>query len=420
MFKFTILAKDKHSKARVGKLSTPHGTITTPCFIPVGTQASVKGLSPSDLKEIGSQIVLSNTYHLFLRPGEDIISEMGELGKFMGWDGPTMTDSGGFQVFSLGVAQKKIKISNQAGRKISKFSKSVFLNPADTQLLLPSVTKTRQDKQLKKLRQAKINEDGVWFYSQIDGKKLWFDAAVSVAIQEKVGADLIVAFDDHESPLWDYETTKVSLDRTNRWAIESLKSQKRKDQLMYGVIHGGPFEDLRKSSASFTDKHFPAIAVGGAYTSKEILYQTLDWIVPLVSGEKPRHLLGIAEIDDLFEGVERGMDFFDCVAPTRRARHGSIYIHPKSGGTKDNKFSLQITNSQFSTDKNPLDPECLCSTCQNFTRGYIHHLFRTHELLVYRLATYHNVFFITHLMEEMRSKIEEGSFPEFKRMWINE
>lgn len=222
MFKFKILAKDKSStpiksgsKARVGKLTTPHGEITTPCFIPVGTQATVKGLTPDDLKTIGSQIVMANTYHLFLRPGEDVIEEMGGIGKFMGWSGPTMTDSGGFQVFSLGRALKKEKIRDRSGRKIHKFSKSVFLSPADTTLLLPAITKTREEKVKKKLRTAIVEENGVWFYSHVDGSKLWFDSAVSIGVQEKLGADLIVAFDDHESPLWDHETTRLSLERTN-------------------------------------------------------------------------------------------------------------------------------------------------------------------------------------------------------------
>src|SRR5581483_4134466 len=264
MFNFKILQKDKSSRARAGELKTPHGTILTPNFNPVGTQATVKTLSSKDLKEIGAQIILSNTYHLHLRPGEKVIEEFGGLGKFMGWDGPTMTDSGGFQVFSLGVAQKKEVLRGSGGQKLTKFAKSVFLSPADTQFLLPSVTKTRIDKEIIKLRQAKVVEDGVWFYSHIDGSKHWFDARVSIEAQEKIGADLIVAFDDHESPLWDYETTKVSVERTERWGLESLRLHKRKDQLMYGIVHGGVFEDLRKRSAEFTNKHFKAVSIGGS------------------------------------------------------------------------------------------------------------------------------------------------------------
>jgi queuine tRNA-ribosyltransferase len=251
MFRFRILHKDKQSKARVGELVTPHGVIKTPNFNPVGTQATVKTLSAQDLREIGSQIVLSNTYHLALRPGTEVIEKLGGLGKFMGWSGPTMTDSGGFQVFSLGVAQQKVTIRDIHGRNLSKFSKSVFIDPVDLQFQLPAVTKTREEKQLRKLKEATIHEDGVWFYSHVDGSKRWFDADVSIAAQEQLGADLIVAFDDHESPLWDYEMTSLSLERTNRWGLASLAAQKRKDQLMYGVVHGGIFQDLRVSSPNF-------------------------------------------------------------------------------------------------------------------------------------------------------------------------
>lgn len=412
MFEFKILAKDKSSRARAGKLKTPHGEILTPCFMPVGTQATVKGLTPDDLKTIGAQIIMTNTYHLSLRPGADVIEAAGGIGKFMGWDGPTMTDSGGFQVFSLGRALKKQKIRDRSGRKISKFSKSVFLSPADTTLLLPSVTKTREDKEKKKLRSAIIEEEGVWFYSHLDGTKIWFDAKESIKIQEKLGADLIVAFDDHESPLWDHETTKLSLDRTNRWGLESLKSQKRKDQLMYGIVHGGMYEDLRKSSAEFVDKNFPAVSIGGSYTSKKVVHHVLDWTVPYFQEDKPRHLLGIAEIDDLFNAVERGMDFFDCVAATRRARHGSIYMHPK-----DKNYTLHITNSKFIKDQKPLDPKCACYVCQNFSRSYIHHLFMSRELLAYRLATYHNVYFVINLVREIRESIMDESFGKLKKEW---
>src|SRR6185369_12035567 len=314
-FRFTLLEKDKKSLARLGKLQTPHGTILTPEFVPVGTLASVKGITPQDLHEIGSQIVLSNTYHLHLKPGEDVIAKMGGLAKFMAWDGPTMTDSGGYQVFSLGVALKKVVIKDSAGKKLNKFTPSVFLNPADALPVLPAVTKTTEDKQKRKLKSALIHDDGVWFYSHLNGNKEWFDSEKSIAIQEKLGADLIVAFDDHESPLWDFETTKLSLERTSRWAIRSIAARKRKDQLMYGIVHGGRFEELRKFSAQVTNKYFDAIAIGGSYTSKEVLLHMISSCVPYFDEEKPRHLLGIGEIEDIFEAVSRGMDFFDCVAP---------------------------------------------------------------------------------------------------------
>ncbi len=416
--RFSIKAKDKKTKARLGILKTPNGEVSTPAYIPVGTQGSVKGLTPDQIRELGSEIVLSNTYHLHLRPGEEIIKNLGGLGKFMGWHGPTMTDSGGYQVFSLGVAQKKVSVQNKSGKRMSKFTKSVFLSPADTQFLLPSITKTRQDKIKNKLKQAIINDDGVWFYSHIDGTKEWFDARKSIHIQEQLGADLIVAFDDHESPLWDFETTQISLERTNRWALESINTHKSENQLMYGVIHGGMYEELRRASAKFTEKHFNAIAIGGSYSSKKTLYSVMDWSLENVDSNKPRHMLGIGEVQDLFEGVSRGIDFFDCVAPTRRARHGNIYLSPENGGLISNNFTVQLTNSRFKIDSMPLDPGCNCYTCLHFSRAYVHHLFSVNELLGLELATYHNVFFITNIMKKIRQAIYDGIFLELKESWL--
>lgn len=418
LFKFTILQKDKKSSARLGKLQTPHGTIETPAFIPVGTLASVKGITPQALKEIGAQIVLSNTYHLHLRPGEDVVEKMGGLTEFMGWHGPTMTDSGGYQVFSLGVAQRKVEFKDHTGKKLNKFSKSVFIKPTEMMPLLSAVTKTTEERQKRKLKSALVNDDGVWFFSHLNGNKEWFDSEKSIKIQEQLGADLIVAFDDHESPLWDYETTKLSLERTSRWAIASLKAHKRKDQLMYGVVHGGPYADLRVFSAKFTNKYFDAIAIGGSYTSKDVLLQMIASCVPHFDEEKPRHLLGIGEVEDMLEAVSRGMDFFDCVAPTRRARHGSLFIHPKNGGNKKNGFTFHITNHKYQTDPDPIDPGCVCYVCQNFTRAYIHHLFAGNELLASQLATHHNLFFITSLMKEIRESIGDGKFHLLKSQWL--
>lgn len=418
MFEFKILQKDSRSQARAGKLSTPHGEVQTPHFNPVGTQATVKTLSSTDLREIGAQMVLANTYHLHLRPGTEVVDTLGGVSKFMGWNGPTMTDSGGYQVFSLGVAQKKVKVTDRHGRKLSKFSKSVFIDPGEFSNQLPAITKTREEKELKKLRGAKITEEGVWFYSHVDGSKRWFDAEVSIKTQEQLGADLIVAFDDHESPLWDYETTRVSLERTNRWALASLAAQKRKDQLMYGVVHGGLYEDLRRESAKFTDKYFQAVSIGGSYATKQILYHVLDWTVPYFQEDKPRHLLGIGEVQDIFEGVARGIDFFDCVAPTRRGRHGNFYISPKNGGRTTNNFTIQITNSKYTLDTDPIDPGCECYTCQNYTRAYLRHLFYADELLGQRLGSYHNVYFIVNLVKEIRESILEGSFSNLFKDWI--
>lgn len=425
-FLFTVLAKDKESKARAGKLVTPHGEILTPCFIPVGTQATVKTLSSQDLKEIGAQIVLANTYHLHLRPGEKVIKELGGLAKFMSWParhrnaqalagGVTMTDSGGFQVFSLGAAQRRHVTKDAEGKKLSKFSKSVFLSQEGEG---SEIDITPQKLVKSDLKPAKIDENGVTFYSHINGTKMRLDPEISIRIQEDLGADLIVAFDDHESPLWDYEAARQSLDRTNRWGLESLAAQKRKDQLMYGIVHGGIFQDLRERSAKFTDKHFPAVSIGGSYTSKAVLYNVLDWCVPYFSEDKPRHLLGIGEVQDLFEAIARGMDFFDCVAPTRRGRHGNLYVSPQNSGTKANNFTLQITNSKFKLDQNPIDPDCECYTCQHFTRAYVHHLFRADELLAQRLGSYHNVYFIVNLVSRVREAILDERFTQIKEEWV--
>jgi len=415
---FTIEKKDKHSKARVATLTTPHGIVHTPAFIPVGTQATIKTLTPHELKDMGAEIVLANTYHLHLRPGEEVIEKMGGLSKFMSWNGPTMTDSGGFQVFSLGAAQKKVMVRGQNGDKLSKFSKSVFLDPNDTQFVLPAITKTRADKQLIKLKSAKVTEDGVKFYSHIDGHMEWFDSEKSIAIQEKLGADLTVAFDDHESPLWDFEMTKLSVERTNRWGLASLAAQTRDDQLMYGVVHGGHFPELRIESAKFTNKYFKALAIGGSYTSKQVMYQMIESCVPFFDEEKPRHLLGIAEVQDLFEAVARGMDFFDCVAATRRGRHGSLYIAPATGGHTKNNYILQIKNAKYATDDLPIDPTCTCYTCTHYTRSYVSHLFKADELLGQRLGALHNVHFIINLAKKIREALLEERFDTLKKEWV--
>lgn len=419
---FTVEKKDKHSRARAGLLKTPHGEVHTPMFVPVGTQATVKTLTPDELRAMGAEIVLANTYHLHLRPGEAVVKEFGGLSKFMSWNGPTMTDSGGFQVFSLGSAQRGSK------KKLTKFTNSVFIydqDAASVEELAPVGEMTSFMEKVSKgqhftsrIKPAKLDEEGVTFFSHLDGSKQRLDPDISIRIQEDLGADLIVEFDDHESPLWDWEETKRSLERTNRWGLESLAAQTRDDQLMYGVIHGGMFEDLRIESAKFTDKHFAAIAIGGSYSSKETLYQVIDWCSPYFADDKPRHLLGIAEVADLFEGVSRGMDFFDCVAATRRGRHGNLYISPQNGGNKKNNFSMSIVNSKFTLDPQPIDPGCTCYTCQNFTRGYVSHLYKADELLGKRLGTLHNVHFIINLAKKMRETILEDTFASFKNDWL--
>lgn len=390
-FKFEIIAKDKESKARVGRITTVHGVIETPSFIAVGTQASVKGLSPQDFKETGVQILFGNTYHLHLRPGEDLVKNFGGLGKFMSWDGPTITDSGGFQVFSLG--QKKIKILQEN----------------------------------EEVNLVKITEDGVEFRSHIDGSKHMFTPEISIEIQKKLGADLILAFDECVPHPSTYDYTKEAMRRTHKWALRSLAASQSKPfyhpwkQALYGIIQGGVYQDLREKSAKFiSDLDFDGIAIGGVSVgeSKQEMQNVLQWTIPFLPEEKPRHLLGIGEVDDIFTAVENGMDTFDCVIPTRFGRYGIVFVGPPEGKIK-NKFRIDINKTIFARDQRSIANDCLCYACQNFTRAYIHHLFRAQELLAYRLASYHNMFFINNLVKKIREAILEGRFGEMKRQWLD-
>ncbi|MBI4038937.1 tRNA guanosine(34) transglycosylase Tgt [Candidatus Daviesbacteria bacterium] len=398
MVSFRVLQKD--GKARAGKLETSYGVIETPNFIPVGTRATVKALSSKDLKQIGVQVVLANTYHLMLRPGADLIEKMGGLHQFMSWDQPVMADSGGFQVFSLGVGL-------QSGE--SKVFKSRI--------------EDFQPKQRVKL--AKVTEEGVTFYSHLDGSKHFLGPEQSIKIQKQLGVDLMVAFDDHESITQTKEEMLKSLELTERWALRSKESYRvhvddrtHIRPLLYGVVHGGLQKDLRIRSALFTDQHFEALAIGGIYGERKDLYQIIDLVVTNTSDEKIRHLLGIGEVVDLFEAIERGIDLFDCVAPTRRARNGSIYILPKNGGSNKNSFTLNIALAKFFADPKPLDPSCLCYTCQNFSRSYLAYLYKSGELLYHFLATYHNVYFIINLVANIRKSLQETQFTKLKKEWL--
>ncbi|MCL5970853.1 MAG: tRNA guanosine(34) transglycosylase Tgt [Patescibacteria group bacterium] len=386
---FEIIKKDKKSKARAGIISTPHGEIETPIFIPVGTNSSVKSVNPRDLKEMGAQIILANTYHLHLRPGESLIKKFGGLSKWMSWGKPTMTDSGGFQVFSLGVG-----LEHGVGKLL------------------------REEEGVAKPRLNKITQEGVTFQSHIDGSKQFLSPETSIEIQEKLGADLIVAFDDLESPKYSHEETENSLLLTEKWLIRSIKAHKRKDQLLYGVTHGGSFKDLREKSARFVDKHFNAIALGGAHKNKQNMHDIVDWTIESISEDKPRHMLGIGEVDDIFELIERGIDTFDCVIPTRIGRTGFFFVSPKVGNLK-NRFRMDINKPQFRIDAKPLDENCTCYTCKNFTRAYLHHLFRSRELLVYSLISTHNVHFLVNLTKQIRNAILEDKFNTLKMQWLD-
>src|SRR3989344_2059915 len=392
MKSFKILHKD--GKARVGELTTQHGVIDTPNFIPVGTQATVKALGPRELSEIGAQIVLANTYHLMLRPGADLIESFGGLHKFMGWDKPIMTDSGGFQVFSLGVA----------------------LEHGNSKVVAERGKRKRESNYVSKPRLNKITEEGVVFQSHLDGSKHILTPEKSIKIQRQLGADLIVAFDDHESSKQSKAQMMESIGLTERWGLRSLEAYKRSchdsSQILYGVIHGGTHKDLRIRSARFTDDNFDAIAIGGIYGDKRDLCRIVEWVVDEVSEDKPRHFLGIGEVEDLFNGVERGVDFFDCVAPMRRARFGSLYISPNS--------FINIRQSKFTADKKPIDPACGCLTCGNFSRAYLRHLYMADEILYHQLATLHNVYFIIHLVSAMRDSIKGNNFKKFKSGFLQD
>jgi tRNA-guanine transglycosylase len=381
-FGFKILKQDVRTAARIGEITTPHGIIATPAYIPVGTQATVKSLTPNELSTLGVQMFFVNTYHMYLRPGIATLKKLGGLHKFMAWGGPVITDSGGFQVFSLA----RTHTHNSAGSAL-----------------------------------VKITEKGVEFRSHWDGTKHLFTPETSMQWQWDMGSDIHIAFDDCTPYGVTHKQTQASLLRTHRWAARSLEAHKKLSkkkvpyQALYGVVQGGVFEDLRALSAKFiSELGFDGIAIGGVSVgeSKGEMAAVLDWVVPHLPNALPRHLLGVGEIDDVFAAVERGIDTFDCVQPTRLARTGRLLLFDVKKG-----HELDITKALFARDARPIDPACACSTCAQFSRGYLHHLFRVRELLAYRLATVHNVFVVQTLLAAIRKAIVSGTFLELKRKW---
>ncbi len=392
----------KAGQARTGIIHTPHGDIETPAFIPVGTKANVKMLDSADLVNLNAPAVLANTYHLYLRPGPDLIEKFGGMGKFMGWDGPTFTDSGGFQVFSLGFGLE------QGVGKINNMFPNEQLNP---KMVVPR----------KKL--MKVDEEGVSFVSHLDGSTHRFTPESSIKIQQKLGADIIFAFDECTSPLHDEKYTAAAMQRTHRWAERCMDAWTKRDtQALYGIVQGGAYKNLRTASTEFiASLDTPGIAIGGSLgKSKNDMYDILDWSLPILPENKPRHLLGIGEVEDLFGGSARGIDTFDCVAATRMARNGGTYIRPENGGSPDNKFHINVRSAVFASDDQPPDPGCKCYTCHNHTRAYIRHLFVTGELLAKRLATIHNLHFIFTLMSEIRKTIKNDSLITLAKVWSTE
>jgi queuine tRNA-ribosyltransferase len=387
---FKIEKKLKGALGRVGKISTPHGVIETPAFVVVGTKATVKSVNTDQVKEAGAQVVLANTYHLYLQPGDETVKKMGGLGKMMNWSGPTMTDSGGFQVFSLGAAYKK---------GISK-----VLQVTDPSLLIPE---RFDDSNAPRL--AKIGQDGVSFTSHIDGSVHYITPEKSIQIQHNLGADIIFAFDECTSPNEDLKYQSEALDRTHAWAKRSLEEHIKlntEDKIsLFGIVQGGRDEGLRKKSAKIiSEMAFDGYGIGGSF-AKEDMQTAVKWVNEILPEEKPRHLLGIGEPEDLFMGIENGVDLFDCVLPTRLGRNGTIY-------TKTGK--IHIENAEFRADINPIESDCECYTCKHYCRSYIAHLFRGNEMLAGTLASIHNIHFIVNLVKNIRQSILDDNFEEYK------
>lgn len=385
----------KHGSARAGVLHTPRGDIRTPAFVPVGTKAGVKGVLPVQLKAMGAQVVLANTYHLYLQPGEQVVKDAGALGTFMNYDGPTMTDSGGFQVFSLGAA---------FGRTITKIAKGEE-NAQDQ-----GVAVFDEDVQSKHGQLAVIDEEGVTFTSHLDGSLHRFTPERSIEIQHALGADMFFAFDECTSPTESYEYQRDAMRRTHAWAERSLKAHRQnieanRKQGIFGIVQGGRYEDLREESArEIASMDFDGFGIGGSF-SKDDMMGALQAAVKHLPEEKPRHFLGIGEPGDLLLGIQEGMDTFDCVAATRMGRHGSIY-------TKYGVINLK--NEKFKTDYGPLDPETTVPGTEGFSRAYVAHLIRSGEMLGQIIASMHNLGFILQLVDGAREALLEGRFEEYK------
>jgi queuine tRNA-ribosyltransferase len=384
---------NKQPLGRVGVISTPHGEIKTPAFIPVGTKATVKSVLPESIKDLDAQAVLSNAYHLYLQPGSDVVDEAGGLGSFMNWPGPTFTDSGGFQVLSLGVGYKKV---------IAMDSSTV---QAD------DVMATDKD------RLAHVDDDGVTFKSHLDGSMHRFTPEVSMQVQHKIGADIIFAFDECTTLLNTRNYQEKSLDRTFAWAkrciseheMLTIERSHRPYQALFGVVQGAQYEDLRRKAAKdLASLDFDGFGIGGAL-DKNKLGTIVNWVNEELPVNKPRHLLGIGEPDDLFVGVENGADTFDCVAASRVARNNAVY-------GLDGRFNISV--SAFKRDFSPIDESCGCYTCKNYTKAYLNHLIKGKEMLSSTLLTIHNEYFIVNLVAKMRQSIIDGNFFEFKEEFL--
>jgi queuine tRNA-ribosyltransferase len=389
---FEVLKKQPGTLGRAGLIHTPHGDIQTPAFVVVGTKGTVKSVKPEDMREyVGNQVALANTYHLFLQPGHEVIKEAGGLHAFSNWDMPTITDSGGFQVFSLGAA---------FGKGVTKFAKGEVSTEAD---IRPNVYSKDLAKSQGKL--CVIDEEGVTFTSHIDGSMHRFTAERSIEIQHAIGADIIIAFDECTSPTAEYAYQKEAMDRTHRWAKRSIVAHKQnyealKKQGLFGVVQGGRHLDLRQESARvLSDMDFDGFGIGGSF-SKEDLGESLRVVNEILPENKPRHLLGIGEPDDIVAGVAQGCDTFDCVAPTRIARTGGIYAHTNEGIKR-----INLMNTKYQRDFSKVDEGCDCYVCTHYTKAYLAHLFRSQEMLGAHLASLHNLYTIVHFTKKLRESI---------------
>ena len=398
---FEISARDSATRARTGTIVTAHGPVETPVFMPVGTRGTVKSLTPEELREHSAQIILGNTYHLYLQPGHELIAGLGGLHGFMGWDGPILTDSGGFQVFSLvygGIADE-VK-----GRR-----------PAHPE---------------SKPGMVKVTEEAVIFRSYIDGSQHIFTPERSIEIQKGLGADIILCFDELPPFRAGYDYTARSLERTHRWEQRCLAFHQQTlggvglpfaapnpDQALFGIVHGGVFPDLRQASAEYIGgMAFDGLCIGGSLgADKKQMREVVDMTVPHMPDHFPRHLLGIGDVDDLIEGVASGIDMFDCVSPTRLGRHGAALVRDPA-----RRWKLNVTNASLRGDPGPLEPSCRCYTCARYSRAYIHHLFRAEELLGIRLVSLHNVAFLLDLMQQIRASIRAGTFGQLRRDWLGD
>lgn len=391
---FTITARDPRTRARCGVVQTAHGPAETPVFMPVGTRATVKSLTPHELRDHGAGIILGNTYHLYLQPGHELIARRGGLHRFMGWDGPILTDSGGFQVFSL-----------------------VYGGIAD------EVKGRRPAHPAREKEMVKVTEDAVIFKSYLDGSRHVFTPERSIQVQHGLGADIILCFDELPPFRAGYDYTRESMERTHRWALRCLNAHRERDpaqlpnpdQRLFGIVHGGVFPDLRRASAeAIGAMGFDGLCIGGSLgANKAQIYEVVEMTVPHLPDGLARHLLGIGDVDDLLEGVARGIDMFDCVSPTRLGRHGAALVRDPSRNWK-----LNVGNAGLKEDDGPLQAGCGCYTCRHYSRAYIHHLYRAEELLGIRLVSLHNVAFLLSLMAEVRAAIHAGRFAELYEAWL--